>query len=321
MVAGRPAIPAEIMREILIESGHRCAVCGEPCPLERAHIIPWRQSKTHRAQDLVCLCSNCHQRAEGEKWGEKTLRVYKEKPWVIRARQIGEKMPNTSTVTFRIEGVCIDMADDRKKHFLKCSMAGYLGIPPETIEVIATEAGSTIVTLHCPIDAGDRLMEAILGKDTRLQATLTDIAEQCKLYDYNVEKLKALLAEGKNYDSAGDLDSAESSFRASLALAKGLKEHKLFASASCNLALILEKRGDLLEACSLHQDALIADQLIGNDEGNANHFFNLGRINAGLGREQVAQTFFEEALRLYEKLGKHEYANLVRSRMQSDFDS
>jgi hypothetical protein len=83
-MSDRPAIPAEITREILLESGHRCAVCGTPCPLERAHIIPWHKSREHKAEDLICLCANCHERADKEKWGEKMLRRYKQKPWVLR---------------------------------------------------------------------------------------------------------------------------------------------------------------------------------------------------------------------------------------------
>jgi formylglycine-generating enzyme required for sulfatase activity len=83
-VPDRPAIPADITRQILWESGHRCAVCGTPCPLERAHIVPWHKSKEHKAEDLICLCANCHERADKEKWGEKALRKYKETPWVLR---------------------------------------------------------------------------------------------------------------------------------------------------------------------------------------------------------------------------------------------
>lgn len=85
-VTFRPAIPADIERAILIESGHRCAVCGDACPLERAHIIPWHKSREHKAVDLICLCASCHERADLEKWGEKTLREYKKNPWVMRQR-------------------------------------------------------------------------------------------------------------------------------------------------------------------------------------------------------------------------------------------
>lgn len=84
----RPRIPTQIERAVLTESGHRCAVCGESCPLERAHIIPWHRSKAHRQADLICLCANCHARADLENWGETTLRIYKLNPWVLRKRAL-----------------------------------------------------------------------------------------------------------------------------------------------------------------------------------------------------------------------------------------
>jgi formylglycine-generating enzyme required for sulfatase activity len=88
----RPSIPADMTRQILIESGHRCAVCGAHCPLERAHIIPWHKSKEHKAEDLICLCASCHERADLEEWGENTLREYKRTPWVLRQYQ-GPQFP------------------------------------------------------------------------------------------------------------------------------------------------------------------------------------------------------------------------------------
>jgi tetratricopeptide (TPR) repeat protein len=80
----RPPIPAEIERKVFVESGHRCAVCGDSFPLERAHIIPWNKSKEHKLEDLICLCASCHEKADLQKWGEKTLREYKERPWILR---------------------------------------------------------------------------------------------------------------------------------------------------------------------------------------------------------------------------------------------
>src|SRR6202035_291753 len=79
--AGRHSVPRDVAREVLVAAGHRCAVCGSPCPLERAHIVPWCRKRSNTEEDLICLCSNCHQRADSEKWGEKTLRRYKMKPW------------------------------------------------------------------------------------------------------------------------------------------------------------------------------------------------------------------------------------------------
>jgi tetratricopeptide (TPR) repeat protein len=86
MPQNRPRIPADVERQVLIDAGHRCAVCGAELPLERAHIIAWSRSKDHSAANLLCLCANCHGRADTEKWGEETLRQYKQRPWVIRAR-------------------------------------------------------------------------------------------------------------------------------------------------------------------------------------------------------------------------------------------
>lgn len=80
----RPRIPKDIERQIFFETGHRCAVCGEPTPLERAHIIPWHKTKEHKAEDLMCMCANCHERSHKENWDEKTLRMYKEQPWITR---------------------------------------------------------------------------------------------------------------------------------------------------------------------------------------------------------------------------------------------
>jgi hypothetical protein len=83
----RPPIPARYTREILVESGYCCANCGTPSPLEKAHIIPWRKSKSHSPKDLICLCANCHTRADKEKWGTKSLRQLKRIPWVLRKRE------------------------------------------------------------------------------------------------------------------------------------------------------------------------------------------------------------------------------------------
>jgi hypothetical protein len=82
----RPTIPREVQIAVLVESGHRCAVCGDPCPLERAHILPWCESRDHSLENLICLCASCHQRADLERWGKKVLHEYKKTPWILRRR-------------------------------------------------------------------------------------------------------------------------------------------------------------------------------------------------------------------------------------------
>jgi hypothetical protein len=85
MPENRPAIPTDIQRVIFLEAGHRCACCGVPFPLERAHIVPWKKAKEHTADNLICLCANCHEMADHSNgWDKETFFAYKKNPWVNR---------------------------------------------------------------------------------------------------------------------------------------------------------------------------------------------------------------------------------------------
>lgn len=105
----RPTIPAEVSRQVFIEAGHRCAVCGTPVPLERAHIIPWHRTRDHSAENLICLCANCHQRADQEKWDTETLRQYKERPWVHRNYDAGGPPPSVPSSAGRAPLLCTEL--------------------------------------------------------------------------------------------------------------------------------------------------------------------------------------------------------------------
>lgn len=160
-MSNRPAIPAEIKREILLESGQRCAVCGTPCPLETAHIIPWHKSREHKAEDLICLCANCHERADKENWGEKTLREHKRMPWVLRQYKNVDSMPESA---FRLE-ITIGMDsserfDDKNQRWLQYGIAAFLEIPPQAVRIVAIEQGSVKVTIELPARSANRLMIA-----------------------------------------------------------------------------------------------------------------------------------------------------------------
>ena len=74
----RPRIPSEIRRRVLVEAGHRCAIptCRQPTT-EIAHIKPWNKVKKHEYENLICLCPNCHTRAERGEIDRKSLRIYK----------------------------------------------------------------------------------------------------------------------------------------------------------------------------------------------------------------------------------------------------
>jgi hypothetical protein len=167
-MSNRPPIPAEISRQVLIESGHRCAVCGAGCPLERAHIIPWHKSREHKAENLICLCANCHERADKEKWGEKTLREYKRRPWVLRRSE-----PMTRLV-LTIE---IGVGDFNKQNqeWLQSALGAFLRIPPNDVQLISTEPGSVKVTVELPTRSAERLLSAYEENNPKLAEYLAPL--------------------------------------------------------------------------------------------------------------------------------------------------
>lgn len=78
MSTERPAIPAELRRQILVEAGHRCAIqtCRAP-DVDVHHIEPWHTRKTHDLENLIALCPNCHRRADRGEIDRKSLLHYK----------------------------------------------------------------------------------------------------------------------------------------------------------------------------------------------------------------------------------------------------
>jgi 5-methylcytosine-specific restriction endonuclease McrA len=62
---GRPPVPAEIRRRVLVEAGHRCAIptCRH-IDVDVHHIVPWAQCQAHEYDNLIALCPNRHRRAD-----------------------------------------------------------------------------------------------------------------------------------------------------------------------------------------------------------------------------------------------------------------
>jgi hypothetical protein len=160
----RPAIPAAITRAILLEAGHRCAVCGTPSPLERAHIIPWHASHEHRAEDLICLCANCHERADKENWGEIILREYKKKPWVSRYQNTPPRPEPTARVEITV-GVELRDFGEEKRRLLQHILAAFLDISPYDSEIVETRPGSVKVIIELPARHASKLLSAFERRD------------------------------------------------------------------------------------------------------------------------------------------------------------
>ncbi len=174
---GRPKIPAGVEREVLTEAGHRCAVCGDPCPLERAHIVPWCKTKDHSVGNLVCLCANCHQRADFEKWGEKTLRRYKENPWVTRkATEKGHSIKRESIKL--VINMNFDNFNPNQERMLRFAIAKFLEIEPDEVNVIKVERGSVEVTIKLPTSLARWLQRSFVEDDDKFSSDLREFDVQ-----------------------------------------------------------------------------------------------------------------------------------------------
>lgn len=90
MPEGRPDIPRELERALLVEAGHRCAIptCRTVVPLIIEHIDDWAKVKEHRFENMIVLCANCHGlKGDGpRKLDRKALRQYKINLGVVNSR-------------------------------------------------------------------------------------------------------------------------------------------------------------------------------------------------------------------------------------------
>ncbi len=148
----RPAVPSETIRLVKLEAGHRCAACGETNSLEIAHIRSWARSRNHSPENLICLCANCHTRADKEKWGEKGLRWYKEHPWV---KEKGAGKPGVGPAAVRttikiVADLTLETYTPEQERWLRYALAQFLNIVPEEIRIETVKEGSVIITVSMP---------------------------------------------------------------------------------------------------------------------------------------------------------------------------
>lgn len=173
MPKNRPAIPAETKREVLFEARHHCAVCCEGLPLEYAHIIPWRDTQDHSAENLIALCANCHERADKENWGAQYLKKYKQDPCIL-ARGVPPPMtPDQKAMVDLIVARDPDSMTERERLRLVSMVAAYAGVAVSNVSVVSvTSANSSRVRISLPLEGAERLLRGFRDADPRLQAFL-----------------------------------------------------------------------------------------------------------------------------------------------------
>ncbi|MFH1028182.1 MAG: type I restriction endonuclease, partial [Pseudomonadota bacterium] len=176
-MANRPSIPIEIRREVLYQARHCCAVCCEATPLERAHIIPWREGHDHSEANLIALCANCHERADNEKWGEAYLRRYKQNPCALAAHAMPPMSAEQKAMVDLIAAVEPDRMTESSRLRLVSMVAAYAGVAFSDLKIVAVEqVGSSRIRLEMPRSGAEALIAGFQAQDPRLAAFLEDIA-------------------------------------------------------------------------------------------------------------------------------------------------
>jgi hypothetical protein len=112
MPEGRPAIPAEMKRRVLMEAGHRCAIPAcRTIPVEIAHIAPYAKVQDHAFENLIALCPTCHTRYDNGDIDRPSMKGYKANLGLVSGRY-GEMerrildmlAENPAIRTFRLPG-------------------------------------------------------------------------------------------------------------------------------------------------------------------------------------------------------------------------
>src|SRR5262245_16961752 len=54
--------PVGVRQQLLVDSGHRCAICGLVAPLQFHHIIEFSELRHHDPEHMLAVCGVCHDR-------------------------------------------------------------------------------------------------------------------------------------------------------------------------------------------------------------------------------------------------------------------
>jgi type I restriction enzyme, R subunit len=176
-MSDRPKVSIPVKRAVLIESCHRCAVCGFGLSIELAHIIPWFETQDHRAENLIALCANCHEMADKQKWKKKDSEAYKKNPWALRnGAPQPMSAPQKAMVDFILALDAADMDVSRRVQLVQM-VAAYAGVVVADVKLVAVAASnSSLVRIEMPRDAAERIILGFQSEDPRLVSFLDEFA-------------------------------------------------------------------------------------------------------------------------------------------------
>jgi type I restriction enzyme R subunit len=165
-----------IQRKLMVECGHRCACCGEPTSLEKCHMDPWSEKKEHTFENLVVLCSVCHDRSHDEAWDRLTLLEYKRHPWVARYRSVPANS-SRGVAEFRLDLDPNCFGEEERNRFL-VAVSAAIDICPKDAVIVSIRTGSVIVDVELPLEAAEALLN-----NSEIQQKVRELAEPIKIIE------------------------------------------------------------------------------------------------------------------------------------------
>jgi tetratricopeptide (TPR) repeat protein len=179
-------------------------------------------------------------------------------------------------------------------------------------------ANSVLLTFEGTVEGFDQLrrlftrgeLSKLLGEEVlSIQIdglwTTDDVDRSTPIYDLIDKASKAYRRR--------DYDSALRHYREALKLAQEMEFLKPLGSIYCNIGFIYENRDELNEATRMHRAAIEADERTENNEGLANHCYNLGRIYRMLNENEMSQHYYRRALQLARDLNDSQRVSKIES--------
>jgi hypothetical protein len=69
--------PTAVRRELLVESGHACAICRQSAPPQFHHMLEWSKVRHHNPQHMLHLCGACHDKCSNGQIDRQAQIMYK----------------------------------------------------------------------------------------------------------------------------------------------------------------------------------------------------------------------------------------------------
>ncbi len=76
--------PVAVRRQLLFETGSRCAVCGDGVSLHFHHMIEYARVQHYDPANMLLVCMNCHGRCTRGEIDYSLQQMHKATPWVNR---------------------------------------------------------------------------------------------------------------------------------------------------------------------------------------------------------------------------------------------